>query len=74
VAFYNRGLLRLDKGDKDQAIADLKKALKIDHSFSRAYQVLSKLLLPKSKHPTNKDVKVKVLALDKKCPTNPAVE
>jgi tetratricopeptide (TPR) repeat protein len=52
VAFYNRGRLRLKKGDWDRAIADLKKALKIDPDFSRAYCLLSRLLKSDSRDVT----------------------
>jgi Tfp pilus assembly protein PilF len=44
VAFYNRGKLRLENGNKKGAIADLKKTLKVDPAFGRAYRLLSRLL------------------------------
>lgn len=67
--FNNRGRLRLEKGDKNQAIADFKRALKIDPDFSKAYRILSRLLLSKSKHRIDKDVKA--LPFEKDRPMNP---
>jgi tetratricopeptide (TPR) repeat protein len=71
LAFYNRGRLWLEQGDKDRAITDFKKALKIDPDFSRAYRIFSRLLGLKTEHRTIRDAKA--LEFFEKSQKNPEV-
>jgi tetratricopeptide (TPR) repeat protein len=72
MAYYNRGRLRLEKGDTHRAIADFKKALKIDPGFGRAYRILCRLLASESK--LQIDGEVGVLTFEKKRSKNPEAD
>jgi tetratricopeptide (TPR) repeat protein len=43
VAYWNRGNANKKKGDKEQAIADFRKALEIDPSYQYAKEGLKRL-------------------------------